>query len=103
MKQILSKHCTDERADRIAFILIKTGIGNVVYQYKKADKRIIEVTTEGVLIVKAPDGTIVTMHYASMEQARFFCTAERIPAVVVKAIKRNLKYNWIKEQNLVRY
>lgn len=102
MKEKYSKHCTEDRADRITFILIQTGIGNVVFQ-KKVKDRLVCLTDEGVAVIKAMNGTVITMYYAEMAQARFACEEESIPRAVKVAIQRNTKRGWIIEQNKVRY
>lgn len=105
-KSKFSNHCINDRADRIAFILIKTGTGDPVVSNKsQTDKGacIEELTTEGVLIVRGMTGTVITMYYCSYAQATRVCGNNKVPSQVRNAIHRNHKRGWIEEQNKVRF
>lgn len=98
-----SRHLLEERADRAAFILIHTGLGNIVYSAPAAENRTAYITDEGVIYFKGADGVIVTMYYLEIDQARYFCKEEKIPEKVKHAIERNRKRGYIEKQNQVKY
>ena len=54
----LSRHLIEERCDRVAYILQKTGLGNVVYTAPLEKGRTAYITDEGVAYFKGQDGTI---------------------------------------------
>ena len=97
----LSRHLIEERCDRVAYILRKTGLGNVVYTTPLEKGRTAYITDEGVVYFKGQDGTIITIYYLEIDQAKYFRGDEKIPEKVVRAIERNKKRGWIEGQNRV--
>lgn len=91
-----SKHMLTERADRYVLIATKVGFGEVVIKtdYRTSDGRntIMELTSTGVVFVRALDGTIITMYCTTLAYAKcYFTKGDQLPKEVYAAIVRNEK------------
>jgi hypothetical protein len=92
----LSRHLTQDRADRYAFIATTIGVGTVVHTYRQAYNKIegfppctVEITSTGVAMVRGDDGTLVTMYILSIQEARKYFVNAAIPMVLNAIIKSN--------------
>lgn len=97
MKTNFSKHMTEERADRYVMIATKVGFGEVRYTATE-DKcgrlevtRIVELTSTGVVIVRAMDRTVVTMYCATIATALNLLHMDRLPPELYRTIRTNEK------------
>lgn len=104
----MTTHFKNDRADRYAFIATTIGLGEVIHshtqvyskQYK--DPCIVEITTTGVAIVKAPSGAIVSMYILTLSEAqRYFETA--VPLILSAIIRANMRKRLHILQNEVKY
>ena len=105
---IMTTHFKNDRADRYAFIATTVGLGEVIHshtqiyskQYK--DPCVVEITTTGVAIIKAPSGAIVSMYILTLSEAeRYFETT--IPLILTAIIKANMRKRLHILQNEVKY
>lgn len=97
MKTHFSKHMTEERADRYVTIATKVGFGEVLYTATEDNRgrlevtRTVELTSTGVVIVRAMDKTVVTMYCATIATALNLFHMNRLPPELYKVIRSNEK------------
>jgi hypothetical protein len=94
-KTNFSRHMKVDRLDRYAMIATKVGFGEVLYSSTYSDKdgrwqnRTVELTSTGVCIVKAENGTIVTMYCVTLALAKSYFKLEKMPRELFAAIRLN--------------
>lgn len=66
----MSYHCSQERTDRLAFIMLHGGLGEIFCEYQESDALLYRLTTTGVLMIIDPARKVlVTAYYINMEKA----------------------------------
>lgn len=94
-KEKFSKHFVQDRADRYVTIASKVGFGTVLYSINRtsSDGRevIMELTTTGVVFVRAMDRTIITMYCATIPIAKGYFNIDKLPRELLFAICTNQK------------
>lgn len=94
----LSKHCINDRKERLLSIAQSVDFGEEVNRFTGCNEfgAIIEViTTTGVLILKSPvDETVITAYMITMDKAAAIYRKHgynRVPSFLEKTIKNNMK------------
>lgn len=94
-KEKFSKHLMQDRIDRYVIIASKVGFGTVQYSVTRTstDGRevIMELTTTGVVFVRAMDRTIITMYCATIPIVKGYFNIEKLPRELLFAICSNQK------------
>lgn len=89
----LSKHCTEERIDRLTFIMTHTGLGDTLCEYQKSDHVLYRLTTTGVLMIIDPCyKALVTAYYVNPEKATAIIrsgSGNQSCSKIYKVIKQN--------------
>ena len=66
----MSAHCSQERTDRLAFIMLNSGLGEIFCEYQESDALLYRLTTTGVLMIIDPvRKVLVTAYYVNMDKA----------------------------------
>lgn len=96
MKEKFSKHMVQDRVERYTTIALKVGFGEVVYSIERRRNSdgqmvIMELTTTGVVFVRAMDRTVITMYCATIPIAKGYFGIERIPRDLLLTILHNQK------------
>lgn len=66
----MSYHCSQERTDRLAFIMLHGGLGEIFCEYQKSEELLYRLTTTGVLMIIDPmRKVLITAYYATMDRA----------------------------------
>ena len=104
-KTVMTYHARIERADRLTYIAMNMGFGEVVLEHKNTTSHRLEcITDTGVLIVKASNGAIVTAYIPSIDKVMAIYRQEgysRIPTQMMAKITKNAKHQ--KMQDKVKY
>ena len=105
-RTVMSYHARIERADRLTYIAMNVGFGEVVLEHKSKStaNRIECITDTGVLIVKASNGAIITAYVPSIDKVMAIYRQEgysRIPTQMMTKITKNAKHQ--KMQDKVKY
>lgn len=94
-KEKFSKHLIQDREERYLTIATKIGFGTVQYSVTRTstDGRevIMELTTTGVVLVRAMDMTIITMYCATIPIAKGYFNIDRLPRELLLTISHNQK------------
>lgn len=101
MKQAkLSKHAKVDRPDRILWIAMEVGFGQIVdtiqiYDVERGYRR-VELYETGVAVIKAVDEEIViTMYLPTQRQLAAWYNGSRfVPVRLLNVAKRNEKRGW---------
>ena len=101
----MSKHVQYDRTDRMVYIAMTVGFGNILFEKVHEDKREC-VTDTGVLLVKSLDGeTLITAFILNMDKAiclyRTVYGDRRMPTSLHQTILKNRKH--CKNQNIVTF
>ena len=92
-KEKFSKHFVEDRADRYVVIATKVGLGEIhrtrVTSIEGKSDRVLELTTTGVIIVRAMDRTVITVYCATISNAKYICNGEKLPHWLYKTILKN--------------
>lgn len=102
----MTYHARIERADRLTYIAMNVGFGEVILEGPHPDhpNRIQCLTNTGVFIVKTKQGDVVTAFIPTVERvcAMYkYMGYNRVPTYVMNKAKKNVKHIVI--QNTVRY
>lgn len=101
----LTVHAEEDRMERIAFIATTAEFGEVRFVKMVEDRgRLtkLELTSTGVLIVTNPEKkALVTMFLATIDQATWVSEGQ-LSQEIKRAVRRNAKRGWIKQQDRVR-
>lgn len=104
-KEKFSKHLVQDREERYITIATKVGFGTVQYSINRtsSDGReiIMELTTTGVVLVRALDKTIITMYCATISIAKGYFGIEKLPRDLLCAILSNQKRGYCGIQSTV--
>lgn len=99
----ISRHLLEERSDRVAYIGMTMGFGEIQYKFHSANKlgkRIEAITTTGVIVVLSNDEkAIITMFPATIDKAAaMFKDAgeDKIPYNLYCTIKKNQLKGYLK-------
>lgn len=94
-----SKHCVDDRMERLQFIAEKIGFGTEIAEiYDPAREAWRSLTDTGIIFIRSADHSkVVTAYVATRRKAMEIC--ENLPNEVLKAIRRNLKLGYDVLQN----
>jgi hypothetical protein len=101
----MTEHFQKERAARYAYIATTIGVGKVIHEHKQTYNKwgtepcVVAVTDTGVVIVKSPEGAIVTMYIVSIQEARKYFVGAAMPFVLEAIIKTNMKKGHVYRQN----
>lgn len=100
----MSRHVQEERLDRLTYIAMEVGFGEVVLEQRYPDKREC-VTDTGVILVKAlNDEFLITAFVATIDKVSAIYLSngyERIPTAIYNKIAKNTRH--LKAQNEARY
>lgn len=102
-------HFQKDRADRYAFIVTNVGLGKVVHSYTyEVDKYgkeccTVNITSTGVAMVMAKDGTLITMYVLTITEAKKYFKDEVVPMLLGAIIKKNMKNRFHTLQNQIKY
>ena len=102
----MTSHAKDDRADRLTYIAINVGFGEVVLEHINADNRRDCITDTGVLLIKnATEEILITAYIPTVDKvsaiyksAGFDCVPQHIYRIAKKNEKKHLKM-----QNIVKY
>lgn len=102
----MSNHATEDRLDRLTYIAMNVGFGDVAYKLPDTthNDRYYIFTTTGVMMVKAVRGdTIITAYIPTIEKtiAIFKSAGADVPTTYKRIIVKNKKHNEM--QDKVRY
>ena len=99
----ISRHLLEERGDRIAYIGMTMGFGEIQYKFRSANKmgdRIEAITNTGVIVVlSVNEKLIITMFPATIDKAAaLFREAgeDKIPYSLYNTIKKNQLKGYLK-------
>lgn len=93
----LSRHCVNDRLDRLTFIMTHTGLGDTVCEYYNTQEdTLYRLTTTGVVMVLNGNGTLlVTAYYVQKPKAYAIfqlCESATMPYNrYVEIVKKNEK------------
>lgn len=94
----ISKHCINERRERLTAIIQTVDLGEEMACFTGHNEfgEVLEViTTTGVLILKSPvDGMVITAYMITIEKASAIYKRHgysRVPTALEKTIKNNIK------------
>ena len=96
-KTTFSRHMIEDRTDRYVTIATKVGFGEVLYTTTYSDRagrwhnRTVQLTSTGVCLVRADDGTIVTMYCATLIKVKTYFKIDRLPRELFNTIRVNEK------------
>lgn len=93
-RENISYHAQLERTDRIVNILSTIGIGEPMYaKYANHNDTTSYLTDTGVIVIRSgkdnPNGKIVTMYVATMEQAKGVAQTSHLPNWFGRRIIKN--------------
>ena len=100
----MSQHVQDERLDRLTYIAMNIGFGEVVLEHRMETKREC-VTDTGIILVKALDDEfLITAFVGTIDKVSALYHSngyERIPTTIYNKIAKNSKH--LKAQNFAKY
>lgn len=102
----MTNHIKEERLDRLTYIALNVGFGNVILEHiREEDGRRDCLTDTGVLMIKAAhEEILITAFVANIDKVTAIyhkCGYTSVPANIRKVVLKNEKHN--KMQNIVRY
>lgn len=88
----VSRHCCEDRTDRMVFIATTIGFGEIVVERYQAERHSWTcVTDTGVIFVKNTEKTrIITGYIGTYDQVLAICSGN-IPYSLKKVVKNNMK------------
>ena len=97
MTRNMSRHASVDRFDRISAIidLFKGDFGEVIIRvWDEKYNNYQELTSNGVVIARGEDGTVVTMYLCNIQKAKFFGASSGVMLTrnQWKRIQENQKY-----------
>lgn len=96
-KLTMTKHCTQDRLDRLVEISMNVGWGNIVLEhYNESTGHIEALSDTGVLFVVSPNRkTLITAYLANENKAQAIALSEKyaLPTWLFKKIIKN-KAKW---------
>lgn len=98
----MSKHCVEDRLDRLTYIATKVGFGNILFE-KASNGRRECITDTGIILVKAlKKEFLITAYIPSLKKVialyrSTFGAKKRMPQALYNKIQKNQKY--AKNQN----
>ena len=103
----MTRHIKEERLDRLTYIAMNVGFGNVVLeQTRGSDGKRDCLTDTGVLLVKdIVNEVLITAYVIDINKATAMyknCGFQSVPQSMKRVIIRNEKKH-LKQQNIVRY
>lgn len=104
-KMNFSTHITNDRLDRMTYIAMTIGFGEVAYTFpcKGYQDRYVILTTTGVLMVKTRSEMVVTVFIPEYKRVHaLFAEMEmEVPRYYRNIIEKNQKHN--RMQDIVKY
>lgn len=103
----MTYHARIERADRLTYIAMNVGFGEIVLEHIHEDDpyKVDCLTDTGVLIIKnAVSGTIITAYVPNIDKVIAIYRKmgyERMPTYMINRVRKNVKH--LKIQNTIRY
>ena len=99
MRMVLSKHARVERENRLTYIAMTIGFGQVIKE-RIVDNHRICLTNTGVILIKdIVEEFLVTTYIGDQAQVCWMYPDERVPQDIWCQMKRNVVH--IKKQNLI--
>ena len=99
MRMTLSKHAKIERENRLTYIAMTVGFGQVIRE-RITDTRRICLTSTGVILVKdVEEEFLITAYVGNKEQVRWIYCDERVPCEIWQLVKHNVVH--VTQQNLI--
>ena len=99
MRMTLSKHAKIERENRLTYIAMTVGFGQVIRE-RITDTRRICLTSTGVILVKdVEEEFLITAYVGSKEQVSWIYCDERVPCEIWQLVKHNVAH--VTQQNLI--
>ena len=65
----ISKHASEERFERMCFLMEKLGLGEEIGSCRTFKERKLTLTTTGMILVIGSDGCVITAYVATMREA----------------------------------
>ena len=101
---VMSAHVKEERLDRMTYIAMNVGFGEVIMEHRMETKREC-ITDTGVILVKGlEDDFLITAFVGTIDKVSAIYHAngyERIPSSVYNKVVKNAYH--VKMQNIVKY
>ena len=101
----MTYHAREERTDRLTYIAMTVGFGNVVLTSRRPEEKKIDYLTDtGVLMIKGEDGALITAYICDINKAFAIykkCGFSTVPPRINAVIRKNRIH--LKMQNEVRY
>jgi hypothetical protein len=101
---VMSTHVREERLDRMTYIAMNVGFGEVIMEHRMETKREC-ITDTGVILVKGlEDDFLITAFVGTIDKVSAIYHAngyERIPSPVYNKVIKNAYH--VKMQNIVKY
>ena len=88
----MTRHAKEDRADRLTFIALHVGFGEVVVEKVCANDCAKCLTNTGVMLVKGVGGVLITAYIADREQVSYMYPSSRVPEYLWKRVQKNKKY-----------
>lgn len=93
----MTRHCTQDRLDRLVEISMNVGWGNIILEhYNKSTGHIEALSDTGVLFVVSPNRkTLITAYVVNENKARIIASCEKytLPTWLIQKIIKN-KVKW---------
>ena len=99
MHIVLSKHAKVERENRLTYIAMTIGFGQVIKERIAGNHRICLTNTGVILIKDIVEEFLVTAYIGDQAQVSWMYPNERVPQDIWYQMKRNATH--IKKQNLI--
>ena len=103
-KIVMSTHVREDRLDRMTYIAINVGFGEVVMEHRMETKKEC-ITNTGVILVKnLEDDFLITAFVGTIDKVTAIYHAngyDRIPTNIYNKVTKNAYH--VKMQNIVKY
>ena len=101
---VMSAHVREDRLDRMTYIAMNVGFGEVVMEHRLETKREC-ITNTGVILVKAlEEDFLITAFVGTIDKVNAIYHAngfERVPTNIYNKVQKNAYH--VKMQNIVKY
>lgn len=95
-----SRHCVEDRENRLLFIAENVGFGEEVAEsYDSIRKAWSSVTTTGVIFVRSKDKKKIVTAFLGTKNQVLKILGDTINPQVMNAVKYNMKKNFLELQN----
>lgn len=101
---VMSAHVREDRLDRMTYIAMNVGFGEVVMEHRMESKREC-ITDTGVILVKGlEDDFLITAFVGTIDKVSAIYHAngfDRVPTKIYNKVQKNVYH--VKMQNIVKY